>query len=989
MRAWGIDIRAGLVLVFALGLFGGPAAAQMTTTGAFSVDDSGTANFQIPIAVPPGAGGIVPSLSLVYSSQALNGPLGVGWSLNGVSLITRCPRTLPQDGVRGGVKFDADDRFCMDGQRLMGAGGTYGAANSSYRTELDSFVKVTSHGTAGSGPAFFTVRTKTGLVLEFGNTADSRIEAPGRPEIRVWALNRITDTTGNYLTVQYTKNAASGTYRPNRIDYTGNAAAGVSPGASVRFVYGSRPDPISAFDTGGKVLTSERMTNIKTYLGEMLVTDYRLNYTSSPMTGASLLQSIAHCDGGGECLPPVTLTWSGTAPASFQVHDTTSGWNTAGPSSAILRIADVTGDGRPDIVKYEPASGAIRVNRNIGALNFATETVSASIADGTMENRQFIMVDINGDTLEDALIFRPVEGVLDVALAKGDGSFHPVVSSPFKTAPTKIVFPANNNFTVDGPAYHLAVNDYNEDGRLDLLLVIPGICNSTSGPLGASWVVYGNGAGGFSAPQSVNFSVCNSNYSYNYNIGSFNLSETTILENLIVGDIDGDSKIDKAAFYTTIYANGANPKQHGYCNFVFPGVAGVGGVSSAGIMNPAALFITTTNNGNLNYICPGVVEANERAVVASPTIDTNGDGLWDYLWFSESSPGSLVVGRGRGDGTFEEVNSSIDLAALSTYPWFSVGDINGDGLSDVVAVTSAAGSGVANIFYAQRQGTYLKVSNNIGVDGAADSRWIDVVDLDGNGLAELFVYTPALGQVRIWRQQPDVPDRVIRFEDGLGSGVSVTYSSLTDAATYTKDTNATAPIVDLAAAYPVVRDVAVSDGIGGVRTTRYAYVGLKAERNGRGLLGFRIILERQLETGAITRKDFRQDWPYAGMLQQRTSYVPSPLTGPEQPVSVQTYTYGCLHPVDGATCTVAPGKIYFPYASQVWDRAWELDGTELPGSDTTTSYDRFGNATQVSVVTADGHGKTTVNSFTNDEANWLLGRLTGSTVTAASPDVTP
>lgn len=987
MRAWGIDIRAGLILVFALGLFGGPAAAQMTTTGAFSVDDSGTANFQIPIAVPPGVGGIVPSLSLVYSSQALNGPLGVGWSLNGVSLITRCPRTLPQDGVRGGVKFNADDRFCMDGQRLMGAGGTYGAANSSYRTELDSFAKVTSHGTAGSGPAFFAVRTKTGLVLEFGNTADSRIEAPGRPEIRVWALNRITDTTGNYLTVQYTKNAASGTYRPNRIDYTGNVAAGVSPGASVRFVYGSRPDQLVAFDAGGKVQTTERMTKVQTYLGSTLVMDYRLDYEASPTTGASRLKTVTQCDGGGTCLPPVTLTWSGTAPATFQVLNIINGWNTAGPNAAFLRLGDVTGDGRPDVVKFEPASGTIRVNRNNGALNFMTDVLSTTVSGGDMENRRFILADINGDAREDVLIYRPLQGMVDVSLSKGDGSFHPAVSSTFKTAPTKITFPANNNYTVDGPAHHLDINDYNNDGIPDLLLVIPGICNSTAGPLGTSWVAYGNGAGGFGAPQSVNFSVCNSNFSYD--ILSFHLSETTILENLIFQDVDGDGVIDRSAFYTTRYQAGSNPVQYGYCDFFFKGEGGVNLNNSAGITNPSQFFVKTINGTNENYICAGTAENNERVVVASPTIDANGDGVWDYLSFSESTPGTLAVGRGRGDGTFDTASATIDLASLATYPWFSVGDINGDGLSDVVAITSAASSGVANIFYAQRDGAYVKVSNNIGIDGNAENRWVEVVDIDGNGLAEVFVYTPALGQVRIWRQQPQMPDRVTRFEDGLGSGVSVTYSSLTEANVYLKDTTATAPIVDLTLPYPVVYEAAFSDGIGGVRTTRYAYFGLKAERNGRGLLGFRMILEQFLDTGAITRKEYRQDWPYTGLLERRTVYVPGPSGGPLQYISTQFNTYGCLHPVDGATCTVAPGKIYFPYAAQVWDRAWELDGTELPGSDTTTSYDRFGNATQVSVVTADGHGKTTVNSFTNDEANWLLGRLTGSTVTAASPDVTP
>ena len=62
---------------------------------------------------------MAPTLSLNYNSQSGNGPLGVGWSLGGLSAITRCPATYAQDGFKGGINYDGNDRFCLDGQRLV------------------------------------------------------------------------------------------------------------------------------------------------------------------------------------------------------------------------------------------------------------------------------------------------------------------------------------------------------------------------------------------------------------------------------------------------------------------------------------------------------------------------------------------------------------------------------------------------------------------------------------------------------------------------------------------------------------------------------------------------------------------------------------------------------------------------------------------------------------------------------------------------------
>ena len=171
------------------------------------VSSGGAATQSIPIVVPPGTAGVQPNLSFNYNSQGENSLLGVGWSVSGLPIIHRCPRTVAQDGIRWGINYNSDDRFCLDGQRLMAISGSDGADNSEYRTEVDSFLKVTAKTAAGtSGPAHFIVKTKGGETMEFGGNASSaegRIEAHGKTAVRVWALSKVSDVKGNYLTISY------------------------------------------------------------------------------------------------------------------------------------------------------------------------------------------------------------------------------------------------------------------------------------------------------------------------------------------------------------------------------------------------------------------------------------------------------------------------------------------------------------------------------------------------------------------------------------------------------------------------------------------------------------------------------------------------------------------------------------------------------------------------------------------------------------------
>ncbi|MBA5249289.1 MAG: hypothetical protein FE834_07165, partial [Gammaproteobacteria bacterium] len=149
-----------------------------STAGSLSINQ-GAANYAIPITVPPGIAGMQPELSINYNSNSGDGQLGIGFSLGGLSAIHRCAKTIATDAKKGGINYDNNDRYCLNGQRLIAISGIAGQSNSEYRTEIDSFRRIKYNGT------YWTSETKSGQTFEYGNTQDSKIEAQGKSTVRI------------------------------------------------------------------------------------------------------------------------------------------------------------------------------------------------------------------------------------------------------------------------------------------------------------------------------------------------------------------------------------------------------------------------------------------------------------------------------------------------------------------------------------------------------------------------------------------------------------------------------------------------------------------------------------------------------------------------------------------------------------------------------------------------------------------------------------
>src|SRR5262245_31485443 len=75
----------------------------------FSPDlQTGTGNFSIPIALPPGRNGFQPKLALGYSTGHSNGPLGLGWRLGIPGVARKTAKGVP-------VYDDDADVFVLSG----------------------------------------------------------------------------------------------------------------------------------------------------------------------------------------------------------------------------------------------------------------------------------------------------------------------------------------------------------------------------------------------------------------------------------------------------------------------------------------------------------------------------------------------------------------------------------------------------------------------------------------------------------------------------------------------------------------------------------------------------------------------------------------------------------------------------------------------------------------------------------------------------------
>jgi RHS repeat-associated protein len=163
---------------------------------------TGTGNFTVPIALPPGRNGFQPQLNLVYSTGSGNGPFGLGWSLSVPGVSRKTSKGVP-------TYQDAEDVFILSGaEDLIPVAGDF-PGDVRYRPRTEGLF---AHITFRRSKNCWEVKSKDGLVSHYGDDPDAPIQNPAviadpkandGDKVFAWNLVRTRDTFGNRIDYEY------------------------------------------------------------------------------------------------------------------------------------------------------------------------------------------------------------------------------------------------------------------------------------------------------------------------------------------------------------------------------------------------------------------------------------------------------------------------------------------------------------------------------------------------------------------------------------------------------------------------------------------------------------------------------------------------------------------------------------------------------------------------------------------------------------------
>lgn len=314
-----------------------------STSGSLSISLTGAANYSIPIMVPPGIKDVAPNVSISYTSQGANGLAGWGWNISGLSTISRIPATKYYDNKQDGIDFK-DDRFSIDGQRLILKSGTYGASGSVYQTENYSSVKVLAYGSSpyGStyGPSYFIVYYPNGTRAWYGNSGNSR----SRLE---WAIFRWQDPQGNYIDYNYQSD--NGLLSIKTIKY-GGRIGGTSPTNQINFTYTTRSRPENVFVGEYNFKRTNLLRRIQITASGSQYRKYDLTHSTTSL-GYQRLTSVKEYNAKNKALRPITFGYETTS-ASIPTRKETRVYPGFDYKTSDLIAGDYDGDGNTDVIYY-------------------------------------------------------------------------------------------------------------------------------------------------------------------------------------------------------------------------------------------------------------------------------------------------------------------------------------------------------------------------------------------------------------------------------------------------------------------------------------------------------------------------------------------------------------------------------------------------------------------------------------------------------------
>ena len=869
----------------------------------FSVNAQGEATAGIPIAVTPGVAGLEPKISLGYNHNAGNGYLGVGWSVQGLSMITRRPGSRASDSTEYSVNIrpvnlDANDYFALDGQRLIRTRAA-GVSPAEYRTEIDSFSRILAYPPASGtdfGPIRFEVYTKSGLKMDFGLTSGTtagetasrimaRAPAPAGAVLS-WAIDTITDRSGNTCKFYYTQNSTTGEYMIDSIRYGPSAKARVD----FKYEQNLRPDVISGYQSGAPWSRTKRLEKIESMYDGVLMRRYVMGYEVSQNTNRSRLSQVQEFDSGSLPIPAMV----------FKYRESSSGWlrdDRFKPKHPLSRVmsggwmtgqtgagfVDLDGDGFPDFLHRHAeyaatTAGFVAKGSSAGWVEpspFATQFVPKRMLgfDDSRADLGVRFVDVNSDGYPDIISSRDY-----------DASGEPKRATYLNTATgwsgassTAWELPVHTIMQIGGRVTDMDRGvrfvDLDGDGRVDVIwsrydssagIVSGALRNTTSG-----WAPF---PGDVYKPPVLPAPI--------YFSSSVGASSSYVLDSgtrLI--DINGDGLVDILCHW--------------------PRVAS------------AAAYLNTGNGWaySASYAPQYPIAEWDAKWTGSEFIDVNGDGLPDQVVSlatgTNTTSVSTWLNTGRGwTPAPSKYNLPKPLAREHLRFGTSFVEVNGDGLVDMISSTSATDS--ANAWrYPLVNGAWVYINTptgwsesgiffpkfltQISADQQAPDRGVQVLDVNGDGMPDIVEHVdwanlvPAFNSQQGWINQASRPDLLETITHSSGLDTKITYATLAqnDGGFYEQGARASdsetrpagsVPILNIRDARSVVKTVTEADGLGSLYDLAYSYKALRHDPL-EGALGFesvtvkdsRVVTEGTSAFSKSTTTAYRQIYPFVGL----------------------------------------------------------------------------------------------------------------------------
>jgi Bacterial Ig-like domain (group 3)/FG-GAP-like repeat/FG-GAP repeat len=317
--------------------------------------------------------------------------------------------------------------------------------------------------------------------------------------------------------------------------------------------------------------------------------------------------------------------------------------NNTGVLPSSVTVADLNGDGFPDLVTGDANDATISVLLGNGdgffrpALRFQTGHAPESIGVG----------DFNGDGILDLAVANTEDNTVSILLGNGDGTFQAQRTLASGSAPVSIV-----------------VGDFNADGIADLAIADTGETDVS--------VLLGNGDGTFQTRMTL--AVGNSP------------------QHLVAADLNRDGLVDLAVVNTKdntvsiLLGNGDGTFQDQLISSTGAGPysIAVGDFNRDGLVD---LAVCNRYSGTVSLLIgngDGTFEPRSsiqtgRSPVSLAVGDFDGDGLLDLVVTNQFDRDISVL-RGSGDGTFH-LNMTYETGQFPAS--VVVGDFNGDGIPDV------------------------------------------------------------------------------------------------------------------------------------------------------------------------------------------------------------------------------------------------------------------------------------------------------------------